>query len=443
MTDMERGIGRRALLAGGAAAAGLLAGGRATAAAGPDRVVHAGALIDGIAARARGPASILLSGDRIVAVEAGHLRPDGATVIDLSALTVLPGFINMHMHMDTRPGSLNPVMDGMQNADLDHLMQGAANARDMLWHGFTSARALGSLGEDAALKRGIANGFVPGPRLWVALEQLGATGSVADRSVGFDPALSHPDWRRRTIDSPEQAAWLVRDRRKRGADLIKVMAGGAVTSLSDEDVGRQALSDEEIRAVVVAARAFRMKVAAHAYGSEAIRAAVAGGVDSIEHGSFADRDALSAMRDRRVYLVPTLTILMLSQERARLQPDTLNPVIRAKTLAVGDRPMETVALAHRLGVPIAFGSDAVVPERQADEFGHLTRAGLSPMQAIACATTNAADLLGAADRVGSIQPGRFADLVAVAGDPLADIGRLSRPVVVMKGGAMVRDERRG
>lgn len=435
---IETRMNRRSILAGGAA---LLVAAQARAAEAPDKVVHAGALIDGVSDRVRGPSTILISGERVIAVEAGSIRPEGATVLDLSGHTVLPGFINMHMHMDARKGSLNPVLDGIQYGALDHLMQGAANARDMLWRGFTSARALGSLGEDAALKRGIANGFVPGPRLWVALEQLGATGSVADRSVGFDPALQHPDWRRRTIDSPEQAAWAVRDRKKRGADLIKIMAGGAVTSLSDDDVGAQALSDAEIRAAVDAARALNMKVAAHAYGGGAIRAAVAGGVNSIEHGSLADRDALSAMRDKRVYLVPTLTILMLSQERARLQPDTMNPLIRAKTLAVGDKPLETVALAHRLGVPIAFGSDAVIPERQADEFGHLVRAGLTPMQAIACATRNAADLLGAADRVGSLQPGRFADLVAVNGDPVEDIATLGRPRLVMKGGAVVRDER--
>lgn len=433
-----RGMNRRAVLAGGAA---LLVAAQARAADAPDKAVHAGALIDGAGDRPRGPSTILIAGERVVGVTPGAVRLEGVPVIDLSGHTVLPGFINMHMHMDARRGSLNPVLDGIQYGDLDHLMQGAANARDMLWRGFTSARALGSLGEDAALKRGIANGFVPGPRLWVALEQLGATGSVADRSVGFDPAIQHPDWRRRIIDSPEQAAWAVRDRRKRGADLIKIMAGGAITSLSDDDVGAQALSDAEIRAVVEAARLFGMKVAAHAYGGGAIRAAVMGGVNSIEHGSLADRDALSMMRDRRVYLVPTLTILMISQERARLQPETLSPVIRAKTLAVGDKPLETVALAHSLGVPIAFGSDAVVPDRQADEFGHLVRAGLSPMQAIACATRNAADLLGAADRVGSLQPGRFADLVAVKGDPLAEVAILSSPRLVMKGGAVIRDER--
>lgn len=432
------GMNRRAVLAGGAA---LLIAARARAASTPDKAIRVGALIDGAADRPRGPSTILVAGDRVVAVEPGAVRPEGAAVVDLSDSTVLPGFINMHMHMDVRPGSLNPVLDGIQYSDLDHLMQGAANARDMLWHGFTSARALGSLGEDAALKRGINNGFVPGPRLWVALEQLGATGSVADRSVGFDPALQHPDWRRRTIDSPEQAAWAVRDRRKRGADLIKIMAGGAITSLSDDDVGAQALSDAEIRAVVDAARMFDMKVAAHAYGGGAIRAAVNGGVNSIEHGSLADRDALSLMRDKGVYLVPTLTTLIIAQDRAKAQPETMSPVIRAKTLAVGDKPLETVALAHRLGVRIAFGSDAVVPDRQADEFGHLVHAGLSPMQAIACATRNAADLLGAADRVGSLQAGRFADLVAVQGDPLADVTILSRPRLVMKGGTIIRDDR--
>lgn len=412
----------------------------AQAARPPDVIVHAGTLIDGISAQPRREMSILIAGDRIVGVEPGYARPAGVRVIDLSQHTVLPGFINTHTHMDVRRGSLNPVLDAMMASDLDLLMQGAANARDMLSHGFTSARALGSLGEDAALKRGIEAGHVPGPRLWVALEQLGATGSIADRSVGFDEELQHPHWVRRTLNSPEEAAWHVRDRRKRGADLIKIMAGGAVTSLSSGGVGMQMLSDAEIAAVTKEAHALGMKVAAHAYGGQAIRAAVENGVDSIEHGSFADEIALKAMKARNVYLVPTLTILAISLDQARARPETLNPMILAKVLDMGDRPQRTVALAHRIGVPIAFGSDAVVPERQAEEFGHLVAAGLTPMEAIFTATRNAADLLGASDRIGSVQPGRFADLVAVAKDPLNDIGSLSHVFWVMKGGAIVRND---
>lgn len=429
-------VDRRAFIVGGA----MLAGAPAMAAVGKvDCVVHAGTLIDGVGAP-RSAASILIADERIAEIVPGHVRPAGVRIVDLSSATVLPGFINCHIHLDTRPGSLNPVLDAAQASELDALMQSAANAREMLMRGFTSARVLGSVGEDAALKRGIDRKLAQGPRLWVALEQLGATGSVADRSVGFDEALDNPHWRRRTIDTPEQAAWQVRDRKKRGADLIKIMVGGAVTSLSSDPVGMQLMSDAEIRAVVETAHALGMKVAAHAYGGEAIAAAVRGGVASIEHGSFADDAALAAMRERGVYLVPTLTILAISIDTARNRPEQLHPVIREKIIAVGDTPARTVAKAHRMGVPIAFGSDAVLPDRQAEEFGHLVTAGLTPMQAIQAATRNAADLLGASDRVGTLQPGRFADIVAVQGDPIANIDLLRSVRFVMKGGVTVRNE---
>ncbi|MES2289994.1 MAG: amidohydrolase family protein [Pseudomonadota bacterium] len=405
-----------------------------------DRIVHAGTLIDGTGAAPRRDVSILISGEKIVSVEPGKVTRPGAAITDLSGLTVLPGFINTHMHLDLKEGSNNPVADAMQSSELDHLMQDAINAREMLKRGFTSARTLGSLGEDAALKRGIDRGAVPGPRLWVALEQLGATGSVADRSTGFDENLSNPHWARRILDSPDQAAFQVRDRKKRGADLIKIMVSGAVTSLAPEGVAMQRLSDEEIRAVVKAARELNMKVAAHAYGPEAIKAAVAGGVSSIEHGSYADEAALRAMKEKGVYLVPTLTIFAIQQDLARTKPELFNPVIREKTLALGDTPWRMVTMAHKIGVKIAFGSDAVLPARLAEEFGHYVRAGLTPMEAIQTATTNAADLIGASDRIGSIQPGRFADLVAVAGDPLKDVSILTKLAFVMKGGAVVRDD---
>ena len=428
------GIRRRelaALLAGAPLLTGM------AQAAPARRTVHIGTLIDGLGGTPRRGVTLHIGGDRILGVEAGFQTTEGVEVVDLSDATVVPGFINCHMHMDARPGTLNPVLDGIQGSELDHLMQGVANARAMLMNGFTSARCLGSMGEDAALKRGIERGLTPGPRLWVALEQLGATGSVADRSVGFDELLEHPHWSRRTLDSPDQAAAQVRDRRRRGADLIKIMAGGAVTSLSGDPVGMQMMRDVEIRAVVEAAHGLNMKVAAHAYGGQAILAAVEGGVDSIEHGSFADRPALEAMRVRGVFLVPTLTILAISRDRAMNQPETLNPMIRAKILEVGDQPARTVATAVQMGVRIAFGSDAVEPNRLSEEFGHLVAAGLSPMQAIQAATKDAAELLGASDRVGTLQAGRFADLVAVPGDPLTDIDLLRRPQLVMKGGATV------
>ncbi len=416
-----------------AVAGALLAAVAAAPLAARDLVVHAGTLIDGVSPTPRQQVSILVHDDRITAVEAGVVTPAGAAVIDLATATVLPGLIDCHVHISARlPGRANATEAWLTHSDLDRALEGASFGRAMLLQGFTSARDVGGGDETAALARAFAAGTLPGPRLWVSLEPLGPTGGHGDPRNGLDPELAHPGWENGIVDTPAEARLRVREHRRRGADLIKIMPSGGIASTGD-DPRLQLMSDDEIAAVVETAHALGLKVAAHLYPAEAIQHAVRLGVDSVEHGSFADAEAFALMREHGTYLVPTLTVYDLFLDVAWHHPELLTPGTAAKELAYDPLPIRNLPLAYRAGVKIAYGTD-IGEGDHSRELVLMARAGMSPMDAILAATRNAADLLGAADRVGSVQPGRFADLVAVAGDPLRDVTLLTHVRFVMKGG---------
>lgn len=402
-----------------------------------DTVVHAGTLFDGTAETPRHGVSIVIRGERIVSVEVGYVTPAGAEVIDLKRATVLPGFIDSHVHIGQKlPSRVNATEDWLTHSALDRAFDAARFARELLQQGFTAARDVGGGDETVALKRAIDAGKVPGPRLWVSLEPLGPTAGHGDPRSGLDAALVHPSWDYGRVDSPADARLRVREHKRRGADLIKLMPSGGIASTGDDPL-QQLMTDDEMRAAVEAAHALGMKVAAHVYPAAAIDNAVRAGVDSIEHGSFATAESLALMKSRGTFLVPTLTVYELYYATARDRPDLLAPGTAQKELDNDPLPKRNLPLAVKSGVRIAYGTD-IGEGDHALEFSLLIANGLSPARAILSATHEAAELLGAQDRIGTVQQGRYADLVALDGDPIADPKAFGRVTFVMKGGVVYR-----
>ena len=397
-------------------------------------LIKAGKLIDVRAGRVLTDQAILIEGDRIKQVGAyGSVQaPSGAGMIDLSNATVLPGLIDCHTHLTS-----DPSHNGYESLGISvprEALYGAKNARLTLEAGFTTVRNVGAAGySDVALRDAINAGDVPGPRIDASGPAIGVTGGHMDNSL-LAPEYHHSA--DGIADGVPAVIAKVREVVKYGADVIKIAASGGVLSKGDSPEATQ-FSDEEIRAIVVEAHRLGRKVAAHAHGAAAIKQAVAAGVDSIEHGSFIDAEAIRLMKEKGTYLVPTLYLadwFIENYQRLRV-PEFM--VEKAKVVMPAAR--KNIEAAFKGGVKVAFGTDAAVYPHglNAREFAVMVKLGLTPMQSIQAATVNAADLLGWSDRVGSIEPGRFADIVAVSGDPIQDVTQMEHPVFVMKGGVVV------
>ncbi|MEO8439325.1 MAG: amidohydrolase family protein [Spartobacteria bacterium] len=409
----------------------------ANAALARDLVVHAGTLLDGVNDAPRSKVSILIHDDRISAIEPGFVTPAGAEVLDLSSATVMPGFIDCHVHIAAKlPSQVNATQDWLTHSALDRAFDGAVFGRAMLQQGFTGGRDVGGGDDTVALRDAIDAGKVAGPRLWVSLEPLGPTAGHGDPRSGLDPGLSHPGWSNGIVNTPDEARLRVREHRRRGADLIKIMPSGGIASTGDNP-HQQLMTDDEMRAAVETAHSLGLKVAAHIYPAAAIEAAVRAGVDSVEHGSFATAQSFALMKEKGTWLVPTLTVYEIFYLAARDHPELLTPGTAPKELANDLLPKKNFPLAVKSGVKIAYGTDIGEGDHTM-EFGLMIAGGLSPMKTLQAATREAAALLGAADRVGSIQPGRYADLVATAGDPLKDPAQFTKMNFVMKGGVVYR-----
>ena len=406
-------------------------------AAATDMVVHAGLLYDGVGEAPRKNVSVVIHDDRITAIREGFVKPAGATVIDLSKRTVLPGFIDMHVHLSSKlPSRTNALEDAMTHSAIDRAFDAALFARQMLEQGFTTVRDLGGGDETVAVRNAIEAGKIAGPRIWAALEALGPTAGHGDPQAGLDPGLSHPSWEYGRVDSATEARFRVREHKRRGASVIKLMPSGGIASTGD-DPRAQLMAEDEVRAAVQTAHALEMKVAAHAYPPGAIETAVRAGVDSIEHGSFATAETFALMKAQGTFLVPTLSVYDVFYKVADEHPELLTPGTAAKELANDLLPKRNLPLAAQSGVRIAYGTDLGEGDHL-QEFQLLIDNGLSPARALASATHEAAALLGAEADVGSVQPGRYADLVAVDGNPLQDPSAFHRTVFVMKGGVVVR-----
>ncbi len=421
----------------------LLAAGRVSAdgPAGELTVIHAGTLLAVPGRAALSERTIVIQGGRIVRIVPGFAEPASigpdARLIDLSDKFVLPGLIDLHVHL---LGQLGPESrtEALTVTTSLKALRGAAHARRTLRAGFTTVRDLGGDPEAIyALRTAIAEGIVPGPRIVAAGSSLAATGGHGD--VDGVKAELLTLWTPETIcDGPYECRRATRHAIKYGADWIKVTATGGV--LSDTATGTdQQMTDDELAEIVATAHALGRKVAAHAHGADGINAALRAGVDSIDHGTFLNDESIRLFKDTGAYLVPTLM-------PGHFVPATMegNPfftdAIKAKAYAAASASKDSLGRAYRAGVKIAFGTDSGVTPHgdNAAEFRLLVAAGMRPADAIRAATAAAAELLGLSDSLGTIEPGKIADLVAVDGNPLADIGALEQIALVIKDGAIVR-----
>jgi len=409
------------------------------AAAAESTLIRAGHVIDGTGSAPAAGVSILVEDGKIRAIGKDVKAPAGARVIDLGDEWVLPGFIDAHVHLTGRYiGEGKWENAAVRDLPQEDAIRGARNARLTLEAGFTTVRNVGADSySDIALKKTIRDGVVPGPRIVAAAHAIGITGGHCDTN-GFVPGLVDRGPDEGIADGVEAVIHAVRTEIKRGADVIKICATGGVLSEGDA-VGAQQYSLEEMRAIVETAHRADRKVAAHAHGNEGIKEALRAGVDSIEHGSTLDQEAIDLFKKTGAYLVPTMMAGEAVENQAK--EGALTGERAEKALHIAPISRASYKMAAAAGVKIALGSDSgVFPHgRQGREFVLMAENGLSPMDAILAGTRNAADLLGLGNEIGTLEAGKTADIVAVAGDPLKEIEQLTKPVFVMHLGSVLED----
>ncbi|MDW8479196.1 MAG: amidohydrolase family protein [Xanthomonadales bacterium] len=405
-------------------------------------LVECGALFDPERRRMEPRRWVVVEGERIREVAAAPPADFAGRRVDLSAFVCLPGLIDLHTHLAFEP-SPQSHGEGFRLNAADLALRAADNARKTLHAGFTTVRDLGDRDNvTVALREAIAQGRAEGPRILTAAKSIASTGGHADPTNGWRADLmGDPGPREGVVNDPGEARKAVRQRYKDGADWIKITATGGVLSYARSPDNPQ-FTDEELAALVAAARDYGFRVAAHAHGREGARRAILAGVDTLEHGTFLDEELFALMKKRGTVYVPTLTAGVYVGEMARVEGH-YPAIVRPKALLVAERIRRTFAAAWRAGVPIAFGSDAgVFPHGEnAREFELMAEAGMPMAEALAAATLRAARVLGLEAEIGSLEAGKRADLVAVAGDPLADPRRMREVVFVMRDGRIAREPR--
>jgi len=399
-------------------------------------VLKAARLFDSVSGKLLDRGMVVVVGSKIQAVGTDLAIPDGARVFDLGDATLLPGFIDAHVHM-SEESSLEWYRDwfnGIMRFPAEQAVYGAHYAKLTLDAGVTSVRDLGSNDYiSLGLRNAINAGMIPGPRMLVANYAIGSTGGHADQDPVPPQRIAVAGPIQGVCNGPDECRAAVRYQIKYGADVIKFMPSGGVLSLSDP-VDNPQLTQEEMNAIVSEAHNWGRKVAAHCHGDRAAKMAIAAGVDSIEHGTFLQDDTLQEMKKKHVYLVATL----FAGAWVGAHLDTFPPAIAVKARAAAAQAQLMFQHAVRIGVPLAMGTDAAVEPHglNAQEFSLMTKNGLGAAQALMAGTANGADLLGIADKTGTLTPGKFADIVAVAGNPLLDMHATEHPVFVMKEGTV-------
>ena len=400
--------------------------------------LHCGRVFDGRAVQLATERTIVVDGNRIARIDAGYSVATGATVIDLRNRTCLPGLIDLHVHLSS---ALSPAafMESVTLNPPDYAIRAVANAEKTLMAGFTSVRDLGSpKGVSTALRNAIDQGIAKGPRIQAA-GGMTSTGGHGDPTNALrEDLMGRPGPERGIVNSPEEARQVVRQRYKEGYDLIKISVTGGVLSMAKSG-DAPLLADDELAAIVATARDYGFPVAAHAHGAEGMKRAIRAGVQTIEHGTYMDDEAIALMKRHGTWYVPTISAGRYVADKAKAAgffPD----IIRPKAMTIGPLIQDTFARAYKAGVKIAFGTDMGVGPHgdNAGEFGYMVEGGMPALEALRAATLEAATVLGWADRVGTLEAGKLADVVAVDGDPSRDISAMSRAVFVMKDGAVYK-----
>ncbi len=397
-------------------------------------VIHAGSMFDATTNEVIVAATIVVEGDRITAVQEGYV---GEADIDLTSAFVMPGWIDMHVHI---AGELSPesFVEGFTLEPADLALRAVPYAERTLMAGFTTVRDLGTDHLVAqSIRRAVAEGHIVGPRIFTAGKSLATTGGHADPTNGVNTAMrGDPGPAEGVVNGVDDAYEAVRARYKEGSDLIKITATGGVLSQAASGQNPQ-FTEAEIAAIVAAARDYGYRVAAHAHGTEGMRRAVFAGVDSIEHGTYMSSEVMELMKENGTWYVPTISAGVFVGEKAQVE-GYFSEVVRPKAAAIGPQIADTFARAYLAGVPIAFGTDTGVSPHGDNwkEFIYMVDAGMPALEAIASATRNAAMLLNEWQNLGSIEPGKYADIIAVSGDPRDDVDEFGRVHFVMKGGEM-------
>ena len=406
-------------------------------------VIHAGKLLDKPGSPPRGPSTVIIRNGKIAEILPGHQQgPAGATLIDLKDKFVLPGLIDSHVHLDSDAGGNAALIEAVTDSPARAAYRAAGNAKKTLMAGFTTVRNLGDgTGATLALRDAVAAGELPGPRIIDAGRSISTTSGHMDATLSVSEDLHDSIGQENLCDGVESCRQAIRKQVRRGVDVIKIATTGGVNSRIGAGLGRQ-LFDDEVKVLVDTAHLYGKKVAVHAHGDDGVNIALAAGADSIEHGTMMTDESIKLFKAAGAYYVPTLSTVNGYLERLAANPNAYPPDVLAKVQWRIGVTGKSLAKAYPAGVKIAFGTDAGVSKHglNADEFELMVKHGMPASAAIQAATMNAATLLGVEKEVGSLEPGKAADLIAVAGDPIADITILKSVRFVMKDGRVFKAE---
>ena len=402
-------------------------------------LIHCGTLIDGKNKQTSSQVTIIVDGNKIVAVEKGLTTPgSNDKLIDLSKKTVMPGLIDMHVHIESETSKDALVKRFTQN-EADIAFQSTIYARKNLMAGFTTVRDCGGTGVNIALRNAVNAGTIVGPRIFTAGKGIATTGGHGDPTNGNRKELmGDPGPKEGVINGPEDAYQAVRQRYKDGADFIKITATGGVLSVAKDGSGPQ-FTQDEVNAIVTAAKDYGFHTAAHAHGAEGMKRAVLAGITTIEHGTIMSDEVMDLMKQKGTYHVPTIIAGRSAAEYAKI-PGYYHPLVVPKALEIGSKIQENFGKAYKKGVKMAFGTDAgVFPHGEnAREFGYMVEGGMPAIEALLCAMQVNANLLGWGDRIGSIEAGKLADIVAVDENPVNNIKTMENVTFVMKDGVVYK-----
>jgi imidazolonepropionase-like amidohydrolase len=405
-------------------------------------ILYCGKLIDVKNKKIVEAVSVVIDNNKIVDVAQGYVNAQaGEKIIDLKGLTVMPGLMDMHVHMEseTKKGA---TADAFTKNPPDVAFESIGYAYSTLMAGFTSVRDLGGTGVNVSLRNAINKRLVVGPRIYTSGKSIATTGGHADPTNGYRKNLmGDPGPAEGVINGPDEARKAVRQRYKDGSDLIKITATAGVLSQAKDASGAQ-FTDEELKAIIETAKDYGYTIAAHAHGAEGMKRAIRAGITSIEHGTFMDDEAIDLFKKHGTYYVPTITAGKATGDSAKI-PGYYSEIVTPKALSVGPKIQATFTKAYKAGVKIAFGTDAGVYAhgKNAKEFGYMVEGGMPAMEAIRTATLAGADLLRISDILGSIEKGKLADIIAVNGDPLKDISTMENVMFVMKDGVVYKNNK--